>query len=402
MRIAFFTEAFDPYTNGVVVLVKAYRDALEAAGHEVVVFAPEHENRPTVERRVVRMASVQVAKEWYRLAIPFSKALRHFDDLDFDIIHSHHPFSCGLLAEKLSRKFEIPLVYTFHTLLTQQSHHVPGPKQLAEQTIMRVIRRHCTRSHCVTVSTRVMQQWLRKRAVKSPVQIVRPNVPAIQATAEGRRRIRGKFGFAEHEIVAFCASRLSQEKDLEILLRATSLVPRELPLRVLVAGDGPEEKDLKKLAKKLRLGNRIVWGGAAPHAQIGDWYAAGDFFAFPSRNDTLGMVVLEAMASGLPCIVANENGPAEIVRPNVDGLSVHADPVSFSHAMSMLTRHADLRQAMGQATAEGVRLFCTPDTATGLLDAYATAQDMLRLDRMLGKRRGFTRSKRNPSGPQVY
>jgi glycosyltransferase involved in cell wall biosynthesis len=402
MRVAFFTEAFDPFTNGVVVLIKAYRDALIAAGHDVVIFTPNNEDRPKKEYGVVRMPSFHFAKELYPMAIPSTFPLRRFAELQFDIIHSHHPFSCGLLAERLSFKHDIPLVYTFHTLLTTQSHYLPAPKQLAEETILRVIRRHCKRSHCVTVSTQVMHDWLRRRKVDSPIQLVRPNVPSSLAPVGARERIRIQHNIAPDEVLVFCASRLTHEKNVDLLLRAVSHLRVHTPYKVLIAGSGLDEKELKSLANSLGISNRIIWAGEVPHAEMPDYYAAADLFAFPSSNDTLGMVVLEAMSARLPTVVIDRNGPAEVVRHNVDGIHTNFDPVSFSNALALLINHADLRQSMGAHAVVGCKKFCSPDTASGLQDAYQIAKEMLQLDMLLGKRRGFSRTKKPSTGPKVW
>lgn len=402
MRIAFFSEAYDPFTNGVVVLIKAYREALMARGHEVVVFCPEHEERPRIEDGVVRLPSLQLKDDWYRLALPFGQALREMRNGHFDILHSHHPFSCGLIAERLARKHEIPLVYTFHTMLTEQSHHVPGPKHLAQRGILRVIRRHCERAHCVTVSTNVMRDWLIGKNIKAPIHVVRPDPPSISARPGARERIRSRLGVPSNAIVAFCASRLSPEKDVDLLLKALSHIPESVGLKLLIAGSGAEESALRELAHSLKLESRIYWLGEVPHSEIGDYYAAADFFAFPSRNDTLGMVVLEAMNCGLPCVVIDQNGPSEVVRHGIDGLRSAPSEHAFANAMWRLAFDDETRSKLSQETKNGVAAFCTPPTADGLLEAYEIAMKMSAADRLVSAKRSKARPAKKSSGPRVW
>lgn len=402
MRIAFFSEAYDPFTNGVVVLIKAYREALMARGHEVVVFCPEHEERPRVEDGVVRLPSLQLKDDWYRLALPFGQALREMRAGHFDILHSHHPFSCGIIAERLARKHGIPLVYTFHTMLTEQSHHVPGPKHLAQRGILRVIRRHCERAHCVTVSTNVMRDWLIAKKVKSAIHVVRPDPPSVSISPGARESIRARLGIPANAVVAFCASRLSAEKDVDILLRALSHIPESVGLRVVIAGSGCEEPALRELANSLKVSSRIHWVGEVRHDEIGNYYAAADFFAFPSRNDTLGLVVLEAMVCGLPCVVMDQNGPSEIVRHGVDGLRSAPSEHAFANAMWRLAFDEETRARLASNTQAGVADFCTPSTADGLLEAYEIAAKMAVADRLVSSKRSKTKTSRKVSGPRVW
>jgi 1,2-diacylglycerol 3-alpha-glucosyltransferase len=375
MRIAFFTEGYDPFTNGVVVLLKAYRQALEEAGHEVVVFAPEHHGRPAFEDRVVRMPSFYWCKKTYPCLRPFAKNERLFAGGHFDIIHSHHPFSCGLLAEKLSRKHGIPLVYTFHTLLTNYSGYFPGARKVAEQGLLKILRRHCERADAVTVSTGVMERWLRERGVTSPIQIVRPPITLHPAPAGSRERIRRRLGLREDEPAALCASRLSLEKSVDFLIRSVARLPKDLAMKVILVGSGPQEAQLRLEAEQLGLSDRMVFAGEVPHNQMGQWYAAADFFLFPSANDTLGLVLIEAMASGLPCVAIDRNGPTEVVRDGETGFLVPPREAAFAESARLLAERPHIRQAMGRRAQEWSHAQFGFDTALSLERAYEIARE---------------------------
>jgi 1,2-diacylglycerol 3-alpha-glucosyltransferase len=375
MRIAFFSEGFDPFTNGVVTLVKSYRKALEAAGHEVVIFTPEHDEQPDFEEGVVRLPSLTFHREFYPVLRPFANIRKRFTAGEFDVIHSHHPFSCGLLAERLAHKHGLPLVYTFHTLLTHQAQHVPGPAKLAELGMMQVIRRHCEHADCVTASTHVMKAWLQEHKIETPIAIVRPEPPEMECAPDARSRLRSAWDVNDATAVAFCASRLSPEKGLDLLLDAVALLPEGLDFKLIIAGSGPDEDELERMAERLQITDRVAFIGEVPYAEMADYYAAADIFAFPSRNDTLGMVVLEALASGLPVLAINENGPSEVVRHGIDGCLVNYDPASFSTALERLATDREWRTQLARQAKIGCDLFCRPGTAQGLLEAYGIAKE---------------------------
>ncbi len=383
MRIAFFTEGYDPFTNGVVVLLKAYREALEKAGHEVYVFAPEHHGRPSYEDRVVRMPSFYWCKKTYPCLRPFAKNERLFAGGHFDLIHSHHPFSCGLLAEKLSRKHGIPLVYTFHTLLTNYSGYFPGARKVAEQGLLNIIRRHCERADAVTVSTGVMERWLRRKGIATPIQIVRPPITLEPAGPGVRETMRRRLGIADSTSLVLCASRLSLEKDVDFLLRAVRQVPSGLDCRFVLVGSGPMEAQLRAEAEELGLGSRVIFAGEAKHQDMAGWYAAADVFAFPSRHDTLGLVLIEAMVSGLPCVAINMNGPTEVVRDGVTGFLVPFSERAFATGIVALAGNAERRETMGEASRAWALSQFGNDTALSLERAYAVARDRFeRRDRL--------------------
>lgn len=371
MRIAFFTEGYDPYTNGVVVLVKAYRDALVEAGHDVTIFAPEHEEQPDTEHDVVRLKSLVFHKDFYRIVRPFSRINTVFDPTEFDVIHSHHPFTCGHIAGKLSKKHGIPLVYTFHTHLTKQAEHVRWPKTVVKSGMLELIKFHCEQSHCITTSTQVCADWLEENGVSTPISIIRPNLPKLTPSTLTREEAREKFGLRPDETVALCASRLSPEKGVEFLFESMAKLDR--PPKLLLAGDGVMREDLVALSKKLKLQKHISWVGELPHHEISEAYVASDFLVFPSRNDTLGLVILEAMSYGLPVLGIDENGPSEIIRTNVDGVLVSYDTAAFARELHRMTHDLDHRRFLASNAEAGCREFCNLDVGASLIHTYGIA-----------------------------
>lgn len=388
MRIAFFSEGYDPFTNGVVVLLKAYREALEKAGHEVVVFTPEHHGRPDFEDHVVRLPSLYWCKKTYPCLRPFAKNERLFAGGHFDVIHSHHPFSCGLLAERLARKHGIPLVYTFHTLLTNYSGYFPGASKVAEQGLLKIIRRHCGRANAVTVSTGVMERWLRQRGVFTPIHVVRPPITLEPAPAGTRERMRAMLGAHDGIVLALCASRLSLEKDVDFLVRAARKMT-DPNLRIVIVGTGPMEGQLKEQVESLGLSGRIIFVGEAKHHEMSNWYAAADMLVFPSRNDTLGLVLIEAMACGLPCVAINMNGPTEVVQNGETGYLVPFQERAFADAVGNLAQSAGLRFQMGAKARERALSEFNIDLAASLERAYEIAWDRMDSDRYESGRHGF-------------
>lgn len=395
MRVAFFTEGYDPFTNGVVVLLKAYREALERAGHEVIVFAPEHHGRPAFEDRVVRMPSLYWCKKTYPCLKPFVKNERLFSGGHFDIIHSHHPFSCGLLAERLSKKHGIPLVYTFHTLLTNYSGYFPGARKVAEQGLLNILRRHCERADAVTVSTGIMERWLRERGVTSPIHVVRPPITLKPAELGSRERIRKQLGLGESTVIALCASRLSLEKGVDFLLRAVRQLRATSDYRIVLVGSGPQEAQLKADAAELGIENKVIFVGEVPHQEMPAWYAASDLFVFPSRNDTLGLVLIEAMFSGLPCVAIDMNGPTEVVRHAETGFLVPFREPAFARAVDQLIDKPELRLRFGEQARRCAISQYGNDTALSLERAYEIAQErrLNRLDHHMHAFRGKRVSK---------
>jgi glycosyltransferase involved in cell wall biosynthesis len=133
---------------------------------------------------------------------------------------------------------------------------------------------------------------------------------------------------------------VSREKDLD-MLAATARGLRAENVRCAIVGDGPYAKDLCAALPE------AIFTGTLTGIDLARAYASADVFAFPSTTDTFGNVVLEALASGLPCVVSDQGGPRELIRHGATGLITRAlDAESFTAACRNLATDVKLRQRM--------------------------------------------------------
>lgn len=158
-----------------------------------------------------------------------------------------------------------------------------------------------------------------------------------------RRSLWKPFAIGEEEIVLLYVGRISKEKDLDLLANAFArLRAQELPVRLLLVGDGPYLKQLQQTHPD------ICFTGYLAGTELAAAFASADVFAFPSTTDTFGNVILEAMASGLPCVVSDRGGPCELVQHGQTGLITEAlNLESFSRALASLVVETETRSSMG-------------------------------------------------------
>jgi glycosyltransferase involved in cell wall biosynthesis len=178
--------------------------------------------------------------------------------------------------------------------------------------------------------------------------------------------------------------RVAPEKRIELLLYAVQkLKKRSLPapacdFRVAIVGDGQSRQDLEELSVALGVQDRVLFLGSQPHENIGDWYAIGDIFTLTSPVETQGLVILEAMAAGLPCVTVDGGGACEMVAPDETGIVVHFDPQEYADALEQLLKDPTRSLLMGERGKERARLYSPEAMATGVLEVYEAA---LRLPR---------------------
>jgi glycosyltransferase involved in cell wall biosynthesis len=163
----------------------------------------------------------------------------------------------------------------------------------------------------------------------------------------GRNDVRQVFGWRPDDLVISFVSRIAPEKDVTYLASALSIVAARRPdVRILFVGDGPSRGELER-----RLGPIARFAGYRKGEDLADHYAAGDLFAFSSRTETFGNVILEAMASGMPVVAVRAGGVGDTVQPETTGLLVEpGDPPSrFAEAVLSLVGQPDRRRAMAAA-----------------------------------------------------
>jgi len=148
--------------------------------------------------------------------------------------------------------------------------------------------------------------------------------------------------------------RLSPEKGLDVLLRALALLPERLPFHLTVAGDGPSRHELEELACNLGLNGRVAWRGFCE--QTADLFTATDVCVVPSRAESFGLTVVEAMATGVACVASCTGGIREIITNGVDGLLVPPDdPHALAERLEAMLTDGQLRTALGRAARDTAR-----------------------------------------------
>jgi glycosyltransferase involved in cell wall biosynthesis len=173
-----------------------------------------------------------------------------------------------------------------------------------------------------------------------------------QHKAEIKRAIGAK---AERSLVLF-AGDLIPRKGCDLLLEAIAGDPELSAVEVAIAGDGPERSTLERIARSAALRDRVHWLGILRQRDLARWYAAADAFVFPTRQEPLGLVTLEAMASGTPVIAARTGGVPEVVKHLENGLLFEVDDaIGLRQSLRRVLDDEALRQKLvraGRATAQ--------------------------------------------------
>lgn len=326
MKIAIFTDTYLPAVDGVVNSVLASKKTLEGMGHEVVVFAPQdlgngHARDPGV---IYVKAREFRGYPGYRLAMFPGREVDQVKELGVDIIHNHGVGFMGIKGMWAAWQAKIPMVQTFHTMLTDTvSYYSPFRLKLSllQEGLRLYLRIFLHKCKSVVVPTRAVLDELLSLAPRMKVSDVIPtgvDVQRFHPKLTGAA-IRSKWNLNGHETILY-VGRVSPEKNLTLLLNAFPMVRREHPeARLMIVGKGPYLRRYYELARKRDLIGQVIFTGFVPDQDLPRYYAACDTFALPSKFETQGLVVLEALASGKPVAGANYRAIPEFVEHGKNG-----------------------------------------------------------------------------------
>lgn len=361
-------------TNGVAVSVSTLRRELLQMGHRVTVVTARHPQAPAQEEDVIRVPSFTwLFAPDYPLPQPRPLPALHrfFRENRVDVIHVQIPFLLGVIGLRMGRRYGIPVVAHYHTLYDCYLHYAPIlPQSVLRALLWWHLRRFYRCTQATIVPSRFACQYLQRHGVQSRVVEVIPTGVEFHPRVVHREEARTRYGLPLECPILVYVGRLAREKNLNLLLEMLPLVRNEVPNILLwLVGSGNAEEALRQQVLQRRLSQTVRLQGRVPHEHISAVYAAADLFVFPSVTETQGLVLWEAQAHGLPCVVVNEGGAPESVRDGVDGLLVPNDAEAFAQAVVRLLKEDATHQWMSQNALSSPRL--TPgEMAKRLLEVY--------------------------------
>jgi phosphatidyl-myo-inositol alpha-mannosyltransferase len=345
--------------GGVQVHVRQLAAELHARGHRTSILAPG--SRPSADAGV-RIVGRPVRVPYRGTVAPISfspgswrrirSAMRSFEP---DVIHAHEPLtpSTSMLAVLAATA---PVVATFHAALDRSRL-----MEFAEPALRQVSARI---DAAVAVSD-AAASFLR-RVVRVPLEVV-PNGVDVGAFAHPGRPVQGLPAGPK----ILWVNRLDPQKGFEIMLRAFEQIASEVgEVHLLVAGDGRDRVLLRSLPGDLR--SRILRLGTVAHEALPRYHAAADVFVSPATGqESFGIVLVEAMAAGVPVVASDIEGYREVVRDGVDGLLVPPnDPNALAAAIRRVLSEPELAAALKAAGRSRAQAFSWQAVAPRLEAVY--------------------------------
>ncbi len=334
MKIGFFTDCYLPTGSGFDISVETFRRNLEKKRHKVYIFAPYYKGYKDKNPRVFRYRGIKVVKKpeiYLASPLPQVNSFKEFEKIlkiKLDIVHSHSPFTLGVLGKYVASRQKIPIVYTHHTQYPEYAKFYFKEKFLIPYLARTITKWFANVSDAIIAPSFKIKKMLLKNRVKKPINIIQTGInldvfkkPSIKE----KIRLKKKLKLPPKAKILIFVGRMGKEKNIEFLLSVFKEIFKKTKSKtyLLMVGDGQSLEEFRQLSKTLKIDSFVKFTGLVPYEKIPEYYKAADIFVFSSLTDTQGLVILEAMASGLPVIALKDDAFSKIIINGKNGFLIN-------------------------------------------------------------------------------
>ena len=377
----FISDVYFPRVNGVSTSIRTFRQDLALRDVHTRLVAPHYGSPPDAapeEQGVLRVPAARVPRDPEDRRMRWRALTRALDALpasEFDLVHIHTPFLAHYGGVRFARRANIACIATYHTFFEEYLHHyVP----LLPRRLSRLLARSLTRSQCAAVQALIapsepMRAVLTGYGVSTPIHVLPTGLAADRFRAGDGRAFRAHAGIDAQRPLVTYIGRVAHEKNIGFLVQMFRQVLERVPEALLViAGEGPAREPLRQQVAHLGLEAQVHFAGYLERdSALLDCYAAADVFVFASRTETQGLVLLEAMAQGVPVVSTAELGTRSILVPDCGALVVPEQQQEFAAAVVRVLSDAGVREGLAARGRAYARNWSSAAMARRLAELYA-------------------------------
>ncbi|MCD1295339.1 glycosyltransferase family 4 protein [Methanocella sp. CWC-04] len=379
MRIAVFTDTFFPQVNGVVNAVRNFNKTLTKKGHEIQVFTSG--KKPGVS--TLDGAEIHRYRAFTFIPYPEFEYSIDFinptgDALKFkpEIVHAHTPFIMGFCAWRTAKKLKSPLVGTFHTPIDGYVMYIAKRSKLLQKILGKIAKTYqdwfYNKCDVIVVPARSAAIYIDIKGKE--IFPVSNGVDLSRYGPEGRQEFRDRYGLGNGPVILH-GGRLSFEKRIDYVIKAMPIILKNVPdAKLLIVGSGPARKSLEQTAEERGVESSVVFTGYISDEEFPKAFAAADVLALNSPVETQSLIVIEALATGIPVVGADAGAIPDAVVPGVNGYLFKPDDIEAmaGHIITILSDDG-LRMKLKQGAIKTASEHSLENCAGRLMEVYEFA-----------------------------
>ena len=379
LRIGLFTDTYAPQVNGVSISLQLISEGLQRAGHQVTIFAPRIPGYTDEKAGVVRLPSLKYLNDppIYVAVLGTPRSTWSLTRKHFDVLHAHSPLTVGLLAYFTASTKNLPLIYTYHTSITDYTHYL---KIIGGTGVIRHAARWFSTTSTnlgdqIVVPSPKFHRLLLEQKVTKPIHTIPNGIDlSLFKAAKNPGSFRSRLGLKPDAPILLSVGRVDPEKRLDFLIDAFACLADRIPDAHLVfAGDGSARKKLEAHAAGTKVNNRIHFLGMVNRVELPDLLHDATVFLSASTTEVHPISVIEAIASGLPLVAVQDEAFEGMIMENENG---HLTPLNvnvFSDTLVRLVSDSEKLKQYGKRSLELSEKFSIEGQVRSLENLYFEA-----------------------------
>ena len=395
MKVCLLNDSFPPAMDGVVNVVLNYAEHLrEDHGVAVAVGTPEYPDAHYEQYpyKVIAYPSLDTTAlmSGYRAGYPFSgKALEGLSAFEPDVIHSHCPVASTILGRLLREQVDAPLVFTYHTKFDIDIHRAVKLPHAAEETIRAMVA-NIEAVDEVWVVSRGAGENLKSLGYTGAYRVMNNGVDFARGRVDGETvaKVTAGYDLPAGVPVLLFVGRMMTYKGLPLMLDALKLLSDAgQDFRMVFIGKGPDRELMEQKAHNLGLEGKCIFVGPVyDRDQLRAWNTRADLFLFPSTFDTNGLVVREAAACGLACVLIKDSCAAEGIMDGRNGFLIDETPQAMAALLKEICPDLPRLHEIGQHAMDEIYL-SWQSAVDAAYDRYGAILDLKRSGALPPKRK---------------
>lgn len=357
MKILITTDLYTPAVNGVVTSVLNLRKELLKRGHDVRILTLSQNLRSYESDDVTYLSSFNAERVYpgARVKAAFhSTQIRKLIAWRPDVIHTQCEFSTFLIAKKIAKTLDVPIIHTYHTVYEDYTHYLPLNPRRGKQIVSLLSRRILNQCTSVVAPTEKVRAILDSYGIKRDIHVVPTGIDLSRASSvvsdEQLSALRHQLGISDSDRILLFVGRIAKEKNLDEVLQ--NLAHIQMPdLKLVIVGDGPYRTSIEQLARGLGIADQVIFTGMIAPDRVFDYYHLADLFVNASTSETQGLTYLESLASGLPALCRQDSCLDGVIVDGFNGWQYRA-PEEFAQYLSLYFEDEALRIRLKQNASE--------------------------------------------------
>ncbi len=347
MRILLVTNNYTPYSGGVVSSIVATCRALQDQGHDVRVVAPNflgtaHDD-PEWVSRIPSLFRFRYKNNYMAFMPRIKKYIREIiTQFQPDVVHVHHPFLLGSSAVSLAKRMGIKTLFTYHTMYEAYAHYIPLPDFIVRAIMKRWVLRACRKVDTIIVPSSAMQAYLQSHEIAHTAILPSGLKEQFVGLAYAEKKLHSPYQL-------LYVGRFVKEKNITAIFDVMEQLPQEYELTLVGYGDYLDELKDYAYEKKKLTPERVRFLIKPEQSELVTLYQSAHLFLFPSKSDTQGIVIAEAMACSTPIIAFDGPGQRDALQTGYNGYIVENEQCMADTIQNVLSDQKNYAQLQKKA-----------------------------------------------------